>query len=131
MLRDANTLIKQKLVIEDEKGTRESEAVCISIGRPAKYLQEAFDDVASIDAHELPPMLELYLVPRVAVLALSHAPLGATVGLPAPVGFVSFDAAVLKRCENLLVDKVFRYIDRDHLRTKLEKAVAGQQEKAE
>lgn len=131
LLRDANTLIKQKLVIEGEKGTRESEAICILTGRPAKYLQEAFDDVASIDTHELPPLLEIYLVPRVAVLALSHAPLGATVGLPAPVGFISFDSAVLKRCENLLVDKVFRYIDRDHLRTKLEQALAEQQEKAE
>jgi len=120
LLRDANLLVRQKLRVERKDEVREPEVICIMPGKHPKYLNETFDQVVGIDFHELPPGLEFLLIPGVAVVALFHAPLGTSMGVPAPFGFASFDADVVKRAGSLIVDKVVRFIERDHIRSRIE-----------
>jgi hypothetical protein len=52
--------------------------------------------VCASDTRRCPGPLEILLVPDVAAAVLVHAPIGASRGYPVPLGFVSFDEAVLK-----------------------------------
>lgn len=124
LLREANISIKQKLLIETEDENASPETICLVPGRPQKYLAEAFDVAAGIDYHEIPQSIELYVIPSVAVVVLAHTPVGAPIGIPVPLGFASLDAAVVRRVEEAVLDKVVRFIDRDHLRSRIEIALA-------
>jgi len=63
-------------------------------------------------------------MPQVCVCALVHAPLGSTSGTAAPLGFASFDDAVLNRTHSLLADKVIRYVKDNTLRSAIEQAMS-------
>jgi len=119
--RDAmNVLLKRKPAADIDDADR---TVCIVIGRPPAYLKHAFDTVESIDRNDLPPALELLLIPNVCACALVHAPIGAPEGMAAPLGFASFDADVLARTHALLEDTVLRYMANEALRSRMEKAL--------
>jgi len=111
LLRELGNLMRLKLRRSTEDETTEPEALCVFTGKPPKYLPHAFDSVLSLENCSLPSGFELFWVPGVAAVALVHAPLGAaSLGTPVPLGFATFDPAVLKRIGDMMVEGVCRFL---------------------
>jgi hypothetical protein len=58
---------------------------------------------------------------------LVHAPIGAVMGLAAPLGFASFDPAIVGRVQALIVNTTARHVGDESLRTEIEQGLALQQ----
>jgi hypothetical protein len=101
--------------------------LCVVAGKPAKYVERAFDHLVAIDAVEHAPVIEFFVVPNISVAVLVHAPIGASAGLAAPLGFASFDPAVITRVQALVVDTTARHISDASTRAKFEAALAATQ----
>lgn len=78
------------------------EAVALTVGRPERWLKEAFDHCHQSEVRVFPNGFEMLLVPGAFVAATVHAPIGQHSGLSVPLGFVSFDERVVARATNLL-----------------------------
>jgi hypothetical protein len=121
LLRDAmNAFVRRKPALAADDAEEPDRTICLVAGKAPKYLKYAFDRVESLDATDLPPSLELLLLPNVCACALVHAPIGASNGTAAPVGFASFDSAVLARTHSLLQNCVLRHVQDEFLRSTLE-----------
>ncbi|REG52449.1 hypothetical protein EQ718_07395 [Paracoccus versutus] len=104
-LRGLLALIKEKVgKIDAGDATSETLSMCLTRAAPPRFIKETFDEIAESDAARFPRGLELYLVPSIAMAAIVHAPLGASIGNTVPLGIASFDPAVLERCEQYLED---------------------------
>lgn len=124
LLRDALAVLRRKLRAEaSDLDETEPRSVCLIIGKPARYLELAFDRAEAVDSTGLAPNLELLVLPNVCVCALVHAPVGSASGTAAPLGFASFDGAVVDRTQALLADRVIRYVKDDALRSIIEQAM--------
>jgi hypothetical protein len=125
LLRDAmSALLGRKVSLEGPELDEPDRTICVMAGRPPKYLEYAFDRVETIETIALPPALELLVMPQVCVYALVHAPIGLQSGIAAPLGFASFDKAILKRTHSLLLDGVIRYMKDVTLRSRIERAMS-------
>ena len=126
LTRELNALLRTKLRKEGEDGATEPDAICIFVDKVPKYVNDCFDVVVCVDTMDLPQSLELQVIPGIAVIGLVHAPLGANHGLPVPLGFASFDPKVLKAAEDMVADKVCRFITRDVVRDRLDACLSQQ-----
>lgn len=104
------------------------EAVCLTAPRPPRYIEKAFDVIGTSDVRGFPGPLEILLVPEVAVAALVHAPIESPRGFAVPLGFVSFDAAVVQRAEHYVLDHLGAYIPDDGLYRALAAALSQHQD---
>lgn len=96
--REALSVIRQKIAQTSTNADQpDIKTICLFAGKPPRYVERAFDEVRSLVVAELPPALEILLIGRAAVVAVVHSPIGASTGYPAPLGFASFDGAVLDR----------------------------------
>ncbi|UWU19287.1 hypothetical protein N2599_34130 (plasmid) [Rhizobium sullae] len=125
LLRDLNALIRMKLRHSDGDESSEPETCCVCTEKVPKYISSAFDNAVAVAYCSLPPSLEIYLMPGLAAVALVHAPIGpAGMGAPAPLGFATFDPAVIRRIENLIGDEVAPRVTEDARRSAIERAIA-------
>ena len=102
-------------------------SLCLTKPRPPRYIEKAFSLVCTSDAGRFPGPLEILLLPQVAVAAAVHAPIEASRGFAVPLGFVSFDAAVVQRAEQYMLDQLSSYITDDNLYRELEAAFSREQ----
>jgi hypothetical protein len=124
LLRDTLAVLRRKLRAEAiDLDDTDPRSICVTPGKPAKYLEQAFDKIELIDTVGLAPALEVLVVPQVCVCALVHAAIGSSSGTAAPLGFASFDGAVLDRAHSLLADRVIRYVKDNALRSEIERAM--------
>jgi hypothetical protein len=124
LLRDALAVLRRKLSAEvAELDETDMRSICVILGKPAKYLEFAFDRIEPIDTINLAPALEILVIPHVCVCALVHAAVGSASGTAAPLGFASFDSVVLDRAHSLLADRVIRYVKDETLRSGIERAM--------
>jgi hypothetical protein len=100
-------------------------AVCVVPGNPARYVGAAFDHMDVVDRVGHSPAMEFFVVPNVAAAVLVHAPIGSSNGLAAPLGFASFDPAVLQRVQSFVVDSAIRYVADLSRRERLERGLAA------
>lgn len=108
--RDTLALLKRKIGLNEAADATDIAAVCLFAGKPPRYVERAFDEIYSSDAPEFSASLEMLLVPRVAVAAVVHAPIGATTGLAVALGLASFDEQVVTRAQNFVADRIGRFI---------------------
>lgn len=85
------------------------ETVCLTIGRPDRWVAEAFDRRYEPDQKVFPSGFEMLLVPGVFVAATVHAPIGQAAGIAVPLGFVSFDERIVKGAMKLLGENAALY----------------------
>lgn len=124
LLRDLNSVTRLKLRGTNGDEATEPETYCVVTGKIPRYLPHAFDTVVAVDSCGLPAGFEIYLVPGVSAVAMVHAPIGAIgSGVPAPLGFATFDPTVLRRIGDLLLDNVSRYVADLSKRSEIEKAI--------
>lgn len=125
VLRDTFTVVGRKIA-GDAVPSDESEikTFCLVAGKPAKYLERTFDRAEVLDTTTHPASLELLVVPHVAMCALVHAPIGLSSGIPAPLGFASFDPDVLNRVHTLILDTTVRFVVDERFRLELENGLA-------
>lgn len=64
--------------------------------------ERAFSEVLEISASALPSSIEILLIPGLSVAVVVHLPVQAMNGHAVPLGFVSIDADVVARAEQLL-----------------------------
>lgn len=108
--REALSLIRRKIAQGPPAADQpDIKTVCLFAGKPPRYVERTFDEVRSSDVTEFSPAMEILLVPYVAVVAVVHAPIGATTGYPVPLGFASFDGGVLERVRVYVMDRIDRY----------------------
>lgn len=110
--RDTLSLFKRKMG-RQPSDSADITSVCLSSGKPPRYVEKTFDERHWADAPEFPPALEILLVPGAAVAAVTHAPIGAASGQPVALGFASFDRKVLARVQSYIVDRLGRYVRDD------------------
>ena len=101
-------------------------SICLTAPRPPRYVEKAFELVGTSDYRRFPGPLEILLVPQVAVAAIAHAPIESSRGFAVPLGFVSFDAAVLRRAEQVVLDNLGAYIADESLYREVATALSGQ-----
>ncbi len=98
-----------KARIEGQSGSTAQETdfqnIALIAGRPAKYIESAFDRVVTCDFARLPPAVELLVIPRVLTAVLVHAPIGTLNGTAVPVGIISFDERVMSRVHTVVAEQ--------------------------
>lgn len=105
LVRDLINLVRKKVPHGEDDG-QEIKAICLAAGKPEKYVERSFDELGKAERPQLPAAMELLLVPQTMMAAVVHAPIGSSTGYPAPVGFASFDEAVVGRAERLVLDRI-------------------------
>ena len=78
------------------------ETVCLAVGKPDRWVHEAFERCHVADRKVFPSGFEMLLVPGAFVAATVHAPIGQTSGISVPLGFASFDEKIVARAMKLL-----------------------------
>jgi hypothetical protein len=101
-------------------------SICLTAPRPPRYMEKAFEVIGTSDYRRFPGPLEILLVPQTAVAAIVHAPIESQRGFALPLGFVSFDAAVLRRAEQCVLDNLNAYVADDSLYREVAAALSGQ-----
>jgi hypothetical protein len=101
-------------------------SICLTAPRPPRYIEKTFEFVCASDHRRCPGPLEILLVPHVAAAVLVHTPIGTPRGYPVPLGFVSFDEALLARTQEYLLDKIGPYFVDESLHRKVVSALSGQ-----
>lgn len=103
--------LREKTIRADggQTGRRSVEAVALTVGRPERWIKEAFTRCDSSDSPVFPGGFEMLLVPNTFVAVAVHAPIGMHSGLAVPLGFVSFDEVVVTQAMTLLWDHSKRY----------------------
>lgn len=106
--------------------TKTLTSICLTAPRPPRYVEKAFDLVCTSVYRRFPGPLEILLVPKLAVAALVHAPIESPRGYAVPLGFVSFDEAVLRRAEQYMLDNLNPFVVDDNLYREVASALSGQ-----
>jgi hypothetical protein len=109
-LRDTLSVIRSLISKKLEPNSPEFETICLSRGKPARYLERVFDKIHQSDSPQYPASLEMLLVPNVAAVAMVHAPIGSTPGSNVPLGFATFDDAVLGRIREQIEMCIARFV---------------------
>jgi len=128
LLSDTVAGIRTRWKVQHEDGETEApRSVCLTAPRPPRYIEKAFEIVLGSDVRHFPGPLEILIVPEVAVAAMVHAPIEAPRGFAVPLGFVSFEAAVVRRAEQYMLDNVSAYVTDDGLYRELAAALTHEQ----
>ena len=106
--------------------TEALKSICLTAPRPPRYMEKAFELVGTSDYRRFPGPLEILLVPQAAVAVIVHAPIESPRGFAVPLGFVSFDAAVLRRAEQCVLDNLSAYVVDNSLYREVAAALSGQ-----
>ncbi|WP_018858499.1 hypothetical protein [Rhizobium sp. 42MFCr.1] len=104
--RDLLTALKRKLGSQDGEEPR---ALCLSAGKPARYVERTFDEVMITDTPQFPRSLEILAVSGLFCAVLVHAPIGDASGYPVPLGFASFDPEIVKGVISHIDDRSGQY----------------------
>lgn len=102
-------------------------SICLTAPRPPRYVEKAFDLFGTSDYRRFPSPLEILLVPQVAVAVLVHAPIESPRGYAVPLGFVSFDEAVLQRAQQYMLDNIGAYLTDEKLYREVAAALSTQE----
>lgn len=95
-------------------------------GKPAKYLEAAFDIVSTGGPVRTAAAFEMLLIPGVAVAAIVSAPIGMPRGTPVPLGFASFDDEVLRRAESRFADLLGPYSFSEDMLRAIDASLSGE-----
>jgi hypothetical protein len=106
--------------------TEALKSICLTAPRPPRYMEKAFELVGTSDYRRFPGPLEILLVPQATVAVIVHAPIESPRGFAVPLGFVSFDAAVLRRAEQCVLDNLSAYVVDNSLYREVAAALSGQ-----
>jgi hypothetical protein len=107
---DIFTLVRKK-VRDAFPELADVRVTCLSTGLPPRHTERIANVVAPSNSPAFPPATEIILLPGMAVVALVHAPIGSTNGLPVGLGFASFDPEVISRAAESLHERIsaFRF----------------------
>lgn len=131
-LRDSLSYLRRRIGTTALASTPELRAICLFPGKPAWFIERTFDEVLSADSCNIPPALEILIVPNVAVSALVHAPIGIVSGYAVPFGWASFDESVVARTQVFVQERLGSFVreprQNEQLFQALQcRAVSGQQ----
>jgi hypothetical protein len=101
-------------------------SVCLTGPRPPRYIEKAFDLVATSEDRRFPGPIEILIVPHIAAAAIVHAPIASSRGFAVPLGFVSFDPAVVRRVEQCILVNLSAYVVDNSLYLELNAALSAQ-----
>lgn len=116
---------RYSLARDDEDGGKVSNSRSIALvsGRPEKYIEKAFDVLATTDRQVFPPSLEIFLIPGIFAAVSVLAPIGAPDAVPIPLGFASFDKEVNRRVREFVENGLSTYANGDNVGLALSAAV--------
>lgn len=123
--RDALSLIRRAVGLKSIADAPEMKLVCLFSGQPPRYVQHTFDEVHCSESIEFPAALELFLIPDCTIVAIVHAPIGASSGHAVPLGFASFDKDVVARAQALVADRLGRFVQDDEQYAQYYRALAS------
>jgi hypothetical protein len=81
---------------------------------------------ASVDGDRAFEPLHHWLANALEIAAIAHAPIESPRGFAVPLGFVSFDAEVLRRAEQYVLDNLGAYVADESLYREVAAALSGQ-----
>jgi hypothetical protein len=129
ILKDTLAVLRRALVGDSSSADEyDARPLCVVPGKPPKFVQQAFDQIETIDTVGHSSVLEFLIIPNVAACVVVHSPVGASTGLAAPLGFASFDPDVLGRVQALIVDTTIRHVADQKLRVDLERGLTPSQQ---
>lgn len=108
--RDTLSYFRRRIASAAPASTTELRAVCLFPGKAAWFVDRTFDEVLGADSSDIPPALEVMIVPNVAVSVLVHAPIGASSGHAVPLGWASFDESVVARTQVFVADRLWQFV---------------------
>lgn len=108
--RDTLSYLRRRIATVAPASTMELRTICLFSGKAPSFIGRTFDDVFCSDTSDIPAALELMIVPQIAVAALVHAPIGASSGYAVPLGWASFDEGVVARTQDLIANKLTRFL---------------------
>lgn len=120
--------LRPRLLSKEKANGVEPATIGMVSGKPPKFVEAAFDVVATATHVEAPPAFEMLLIPGVAVAALVSAPIGAPRGTPVPLGFASFDEAVLRRAESRLLGLLGAYSFAEDMLRAVDASLSGERQ---
>ncbi|MCB1504634.1 MAG: hypothetical protein KDJ47_06615 [Hyphomicrobiaceae bacterium] len=101
--------IKSNILRTPSEGEMDPKTIAMVAGKPAKYLEFAFDIVATSESPRSPPRLEILIIPGALVAATIAAPINTPTGTPVPLGLLSFDSAVVQRAQAYVGELIADY----------------------
>lgn len=128
VLKDTLAALWKRLLTDNSSDENNARSLCVVPGKPPKFLERTFDQVATIDRIDHARELEFLIIPNIAACVLVHAPIGVSTGLAAPLGLASFDPDVLARLQSFLADSAVRYVADQRLRSVLERGLKSAQQ---
>ncbi|MBO1326382.1 hypothetical protein K2X14_16345 [Acetobacter sp. TBRC 12305] len=108
--RDTLSYLRRRIAAAAPASTNELRTVCLFPGKAAWFIDRTFDEVLGADYSDLPPALEIMIVPHIAVAALVHAPIGAASGYAVPLGWASFDESVVARTQAFVTERFYSFV---------------------
>lgn len=111
----------------DDDQAEAPRSLCLTKPWPPRYIEKAFKLIGTSDTGRFPGPLEILLVPKIAAAAIVHAPIEAPRGFAVPLGFVSFDAVVVQRAGQYILDNLDPYIKDETLFRELKAALSHEQ----
>ena len=109
---------------EDDSPSKSSRTIGLVSGRPERYIETAYDILATTDRQILLPALEVFLIPGIFTAASVLAPIGAHDAVPVPLGFASFDKEVCRRVTDYITDNISAYQNGEAVQSALAEASA-------
>ncbi|WP_425998246.1 hypothetical protein [Caulobacter sp. DWR1-3-2b1] len=107
------------LVIRTRDGLPSVEAVALTAGPAESWVKQAFNIRRECQGAVFPGRFEMLLSPGSFVVAVVHAPVGGSSGIPVPLGFASFDERVVSRGMAMLEGSAARFGLGEELRREL------------
>lgn len=104
---------------DDDSQPADSRTMGLVSGRPEKYVEKAFDFLATTDRQVFPPALEIFLIPGIFTAVSVLAPIGAPEAVPIPLGFASFEREVILRVYNYIEAGLSAYQNGETIRQSL------------
>ncbi len=117
--RDTLSYLRRGIAAAAPASTNELRAVCLFPGKSAWFIDRTFDEVLGADSSDIPPALEILIVPHIAVAALVHAPIGASSGYAVPLGWASFDEGIVARTQTFAADRLWPFTREPNLHARL------------
>lgn len=121
--RDTLSYLRRRIAAVAPESTMEMRAVCLFPGKPAWFIDRTFDQVLGADSSDIPPALEVMIIPNIAVTVLVHAPVGVASGYAVPFGWASFDENVVARTQVFVKDRLWPFVREQELYDRLAQAL--------
>lgn len=124
--RDTLSYLRRRIAAVAPERATEMRAVCLFPGKPARFINKTFDEVLCADSTDIPPALEVLIVPNIAATVLVHAPIGVASGYAVPFGWASFDDNVVARTQVFVKDRLWPFVREQKLHDRLAEALQYQ-----